>query len=51
MKRDSFEGNISEAFDIFILLQNLAEGVPACANYIQKDSYTADQWKVYEFLR
>jgi hypothetical protein len=51
MKRDSFEGNISEAFDIFILLQNLAEGVPACANYILKDSYTADQWKVFEFLR
>jgi len=49
--RDSFEGNISEAFEIFILLQNLAEGIPSCAHYIQKEFFTVDQWKVYEFLR
>lgn len=51
IQRDSFEGGISEAFEIFILLQNLAEGIPSCSAYIQKDSYTVDQWKVYEFLR
>ena len=51
MNRDSLEGNISEAFEIFILLQNLAEGISACAQYTTKEFYTADQWKVYEFLR
>ena len=42
MNRDSLEGNISEAFEIFILLQNLAEGISACAQYTTKEFYTPD---------
>jgi hypothetical protein len=51
MNRDSLNGNIQEAFEIYILFQNLAEGIPSCVELIQKKSYTPDQWKVFEFLR
>jgi hypothetical protein len=51
LKRDSFEDNIKEAFEIYILLQNLAQGMTSCAHYIQKEYYTIDQWKTFDFIR
>jgi len=51
ISRDSFEGNIKEAFDIYNLFQCLAEGVPSMSYLKKKDSFTFDQWKVLEFLR
>lgn len=29
----------------------MAEGISACSHYTEKEFYTPDQWKVYEFLR
>lgn len=51
LKVDSFEDNIKEAFEIYNLLQNLASGISSCADYVKKEFYTADQWKVFDFLR
>ena len=43
LKSDSFEGAIAEAFEIYILLLKLADGLPAsCSKHLQKASFTAD---------
>ena len=47
---ESFEGSIAEAFEIFILIQKLAE-LPEAAKHSMKSSFTADQFKVHDFLR
>lgn len=47
---DSFEGSIAEAFEIFTLIEKLA-GLPEAARHVLKNSFTQDQFKVYDFLR
>lgn len=42
LTRDSFEDNIKEAFEIYVLLMNLAEGISSCAAYTQKEFFTVD---------
>jgi hypothetical protein len=51
LKGDSFDGVLSEAFAIYILLLTLAEAIPSAKQWIQKDFFTVDEWKVLEFLR
>ena len=48
---DSFDGVLSEAFAIYILLLTLAEAIPSAKQWVQKDFFTVDEWKVFEFLR
>lgn len=49
--KDSFEGNISEAFEIYNLLQKLADGLPAACKHLEKQTFSNDQYKVFDFLR
>ena len=44
LKSDSFEGAIAEAFEIYILLLSLADGLPhsQTAKILQKASFTPD---------
>ena len=43
LKSDSFEGAIAEAFEIYILLLKLADGLPtSCSKHLQKACFTAD---------
>ena len=51
LQGDSFDGVLSEAFAIYILLLTLAEAVPSAKQWIKKDFFTIDEWKVFEFLR
>ena len=51
LKGDSFDGVLSEAFAIYILLLTLAETIPSAKQWVQKDFFTVDEWKVFEFLR
>ena len=51
MTTDVFEGEIQEAFLLYVLFQSLADGIPSQRFLLQKSFYTADQWKIYEFLR
>ena len=48
---DSFDGVLSEAFAIYILLLTLAEAIPSAKQWVSKDFFTVDEWKVFEFLR
>ena len=49
--KDSYDGAIAEAFEIWILLQKLADGLPLAGKDLQKSSFTPDQFKVVEFLK
>ena len=51
LQKDSFEGNISEAFEIYNLLQMLGDGLPAASQHLRRESFTPDQFKVFDFLR
>lgn len=51
LKKDSFEGNIMEAFEIFTLFHNLAENIESARNNLERKKFTADEWKAYEFIR
>lgn len=38
----SFDGNIYEAFEIYFLLQNLADGIASAKNNLHRDRFTQD---------
>ena len=40
LSRDDFEGSISEAFEIYIIFQNLADAIPSFKELRKKESYT-----------
>lgn len=42
---------MQEAFELYNLLQMLADGLPAAAKNLHRDSFTPDQFKVFDFLR
>ena len=51
IQKDSFEGNISEAFELYNLMQKLADGLPSATKHLEKSTFTPDQFKVFDFLR
>ena len=48
---DSFEEGTEEAFQIFILMHQLADCNEIAAEELQRDRFTPDQWKAFEFIR
>jgi hypothetical protein len=46
----SFDGSVAEAFEIYILIHTLHDSNVA-NEHLQRDSFTADQWKAFEYIR
>ena len=51
LQKDSFEGNINEAFELFILMQSLAENLESAKANLDRKKFTVEQWKAYDFIR
>jgi hypothetical protein len=51
LRKDSFDGNVSEAFQIFILIYSLADSIKIAEDILLRERFTSDQWKVFEFIR
>jgi hypothetical protein len=51
LREDSFESNILESFNIYGLLQALAEVNETAKKQIEQSQFTADQWKAYKFIQ
>ena len=51
LKRDSFAGNIIEAFEIFILMHTLADSNDVARQNLAHHSFTKEQWVAFEFIR
>jgi hypothetical protein len=49
--RDSFEGPINEAFELFILMQTLAQNSEVAKMNLERKRFNAEQWKAYDFIR
>ena len=43
--------NIAEAFDIYIIIHSLADNSEIVNKHLQKDTFTVDEWKAFDFLR
>ena len=51
LDKDSFEGSVQEAFEIYILMHSLADSVPFANEQMGKKKFNPDQWKAYEFIK
>jgi hypothetical protein len=51
LQKDSFDGSIAEAFEIFILIHSLADNLKEAEENLQRQNFTQDQWKAFEFIR
>jgi len=51
LKQDSFEGNVGEAFEIFILLHSLADHSETAKKQLDRKLFSPEQWKAYEFFK
>lgn len=51
LDKDSFDSCIQEAFEIYILMNSLADSVPAANEQMGRKKFTQDQWKAYEFIK
>ena len=51
LSKDSFDGNIAEAFEIFILMHSLADSIKEAAVYLERDQFTPEQSKAFDFIR
>ena len=49
--KDSFDGEIYEAFELYNLLKKLTDGLPSAKVHLQRDKFTPDQFKVFDFLK
>jgi len=49
--RESFEEQITEAFEIYILMQTIAANSKATKRQLERKYFTAEQWKAYDFVR
>ena len=49
--KESFEGSINEAFEIFILMQTLAANSDTAKTNLERKRFNAEQWKAYDFIR
>lgn len=51
LKKESFDGNINECFQIYILMHSLADAIPEQQEILMRENFTGDQWKAFEFIR
>lgn len=52
LNKDSFDSNVSEAFEIYILIHSLADYDKNAQMYLSRESFTTPlQWKANEFIR
>jgi hypothetical protein len=51
LKKNSFDGNIAEAFGIFILMHSLADTVKEAEAHLERAAFTPTQLKAFEFVR
>ena len=49
--KDSFEGSINEAFELYILLQTLAFNSDVAKSNIERKTFSIEQWKAFDFIR
>ena len=49
--KDSFEGSINEAFELYILLQTLAFNSDVAKSNIERKTFNIEQWKAFDFIR
>lgn len=49
--RDSFEEQITEAFELFILMQTLAANSSYAKSQLERRNFNSEQWKAYDFIR
>ena len=49
--RDSFEEQITEAFELYILMQTLAANSPYAKSQLERRKFNAEQWRAYDFIR
>lgn len=50
LKKESFEGTVSEAFEIYILMHSLADSNEEAKQNIERKSFTKEQLKAFEFI-
>ena len=51
LDRDDFDGCIAEAFQIYILINSLADSCPEAAEHLERSSFNSDQYKAFDFIR
>lgn len=51
LKHDSFETIIKEAFEIYNLLQTLADTMESAATELERVNMTRDEIKAFDFIR
>jgi len=49
--RDSFEESINEGFELYILMQTLAQNSDVAKQNLERKRFNAEQWKAYDFIR
>lgn len=49
--RESFEEQITEAFELYILMQTLAANSKSTKRQLDRKHFTVEQWKAYDFVR
>ena len=49
--KDSFEGSINEACELYILLQTLAFNSDVAKSNIERKTFNIEQWKAFDFIR
>jgi len=49
--RDSFEEQITEAFELYILMQTLAANSSFAKSQLERRKFNSEQWKAYDFIR
>ena len=49
--KESFDGNIGEAFEIYILMHSLADSIKEAGVYLERDQFTPEQSKAFDFIR
>ena len=49
--KDSFEEQITEAFELYILMQTLAANSDVAKTNMERKRFNAEQWKAYDFIR
>ena len=51
LKKESFDGNVAEAFEIYNLMHSLADSIPGAGDQFSKSAYSFAQWKAFDFIK